>query len=91
MVAKKKTKTRTKRWVEPDWDPWYIKMLDAVGEYIDGIGHRDDTEIDSRDIMIIKALIDFYGFDNDEMHDILDDVNVREEQLHRQSKKGKDH
>jgi len=81
--AKKKTR-RTKKWVEPEWDPWYCKMLDAVGEYLDTIGHRPDPEITDRDFIIIKALIDFYGFDTDEIQDILDDINTRAEQLERQ-------
>jgi hypothetical protein len=81
--SKKKTK-RTKKWVEPDWDPWYIKMLDAVSEYMDTIGHRLDPEITDRDITIMKALIEFYGFDSNEMEDMLDDINIRTEQLERQ-------
>jgi hypothetical protein len=81
--SKKKTK-RAKKWVEPEWDPWYCKMLDAVGEYMDTIGHRPDPEITDRDFIIIKALVEFYGFDADEMQDILDDINTRAEQLERQ-------
>lgn len=89
-TVKKKTR-RTKKWVEPDWDPWYIKMIDAVGEYMDEIGHRPDTEITDRDINIIKALIEFYGFDSDEMEGILDDIKIRSEQLERQKKTDENH
>lgn len=92
MATKKKTTKRTKKkWVEPDWDPWYCRMLDAVGEYMDGIGHRVDPEIDDRDIRIIRALIEFYGFDSDEMKDILDDINTRTEQLEQQAKEKENH
>lgn len=84
MTTKVKKKTRrTKKWVEPDWDPWYIKMLDAVGEFMDEIGHRPDPEITDRDFVIIKALIEFYGFDSGEMEDILNDMDKRTEQLER--------
>jgi hypothetical protein len=88
--SKKKTK-RNKDWVDPDWDPWYIKMLDAVGEYMDAIGHRLDPEITDRDFIIIKALIEFYGFDADEIEEILDDLNTRSEQLERQKKIDENH
>jgi hypothetical protein len=81
--SKKKTK-RNKEWVDPDWDPWYIKMLDAVGEYMDAIGHRLDPEITDRDFIIIRALIEFYGFDADEIEEILDDLNIRAKQLERE-------
>jgi hypothetical protein len=80
----KKTTKKSKKWIEPDWDPWYIKMMDAVGEYMDTIGHRLDPEITDRDIIIMRALIDFYGFDSDEMPEILDDIQIRAEQLERE-------
>lgn len=84
MATKKKVTKRTKKKVvEPDWDPWYCKMLDAVGEYLDTIGARPDTEITERDFVIIKALIEFYGFDSGEMEDILNDMDKRTEQLER--------
>ena len=89
MVAKKKTKsTRKKKWVEPDWDPWYIRMMDAVGEYMDMIGHRADTEITDRDFIIIKALIEFYGFDSGEMKEMFEDLDIRAEQLKRELENG---
>ena len=92
MTTKVKKKTRrTKKWVEPDWDPWYIKMLDAVGEFMDEIGHRPDPEITDRDFVIIKALIEFYGFDSDEIEEILDDLNIRAEQVERQKKTDENH
>jgi hypothetical protein len=78
---------RTKKFVEPQWDPWYCKMLDAVGEYLDSLSERENQEIDQRDITIIKALIEFYGFEPDELKDVLDDVNTRTDQLERMEKR----
>ena len=88
--AKKKAK-RVQKWVEPQWDPWYCKMLDAVGEYLDGIGERENPDIDQRDITIIRALIEFYGFEPEDMKDILDDVNTRTDQLERMEKDNGSH
>jgi len=86
MATKKKVTRRTKKKVvEPDWDPWYCKMLDAVGEYLDTIGLRPNPDITPRDFIIIKALIEFYGFDSDEMEDILNDMDKRTEQLQREA------
>jgi len=82
--ATKKVKSKgkqVKKLVEPQWDPWYCKMLDAVGEYLDTISERDDKDINERDLRIIKALIEFYGFDAEELKDILDDVEERSTQL----------
>jgi hypothetical protein len=70
--------------VEPDWDPTYVRMLDAVIEYMDNIGDRDDPKINARDINIIRALIEFYDFevlDNQDILDVMDDVKVRADQL----------
>ena len=70
--------------VEPDWDPTYVRMLDAVIEYMDNIGDRDDPKINARDINIIRALIEFYDFevyDNQDIIDVMDDVKVRADQL----------
>jgi hypothetical protein len=84
MASKVKKKGKQKKkWVEPEWDPWYCKMLDAVGEYLDTISSRPDPDITDRDFIIIKALVEFYGFDADEMQDILDDISTRAEQLER--------
>ena len=72
------------KYVEPDWDPKYVRMLDAVIEFMDGIGERDDPTINSRDITIIKALIEFYDFevyDNQDIIDVMDDVKVRADQI----------
>ena len=92
MATKKKTTKRTKKkWVEPEWDPWYCKMLDAVGEYLDTIGNRPDPEINERDFRIIRALIEFYGFESDNIKDILDDINTRTEQLEKQAKENDSH
>lgn len=90
-VKKKNTRRTKKKFIEPDWDPWYCKMLDAVGEYMDTMGERDDTEISYRDINIIRALIQFYGFDSDEMKDILDDINTRTEYLEQKAKEEFNH
>ena len=69
--------------VEPDWDPTYVRMLDAVIEYMDSIGERDDPAINQRDINIIQALIEFYDFevlDNQDILDVMDDIKIRAEQ-----------
>lgn len=69
-----------------DEDEWYIRMLDAVGEYMDSIAERDNTDITQRDITIIRALIDFYGFEEEDMTEVLDDVVSRSEQLELEEK-----
>ena len=64
----------------PDWDPKYVRMLDAVIEYMDGIGQRENPNINQRDITIIQALIEFYDFevlDKQDILDVMDDVKVR--------------
>ena len=64
----------------PDWDPKYVRMLDAVIEYMDGIGQRDNPNMTQRDINIIQALIEFYDFevlDKQDILDVMDDVKVR--------------
>jgi len=69
--------------VEPEWDPKYVRMLDAVIEYLDSIGDRDDTIINQRDITIIRSLIEFYDFevvDNQDILDVMDDIKVRADQ-----------
>ena len=81
MSAKlKKGTNKAEKVIEPEWDPWYVKMLDAVGEYMDTITYKEEEDIDDRDIRIIQALIDFYGFDVDDMADVLDDIETLEKQ-----------
>lgn len=68
----------------PDWDPQYVRMLDAVIEYMDSIGERDDPTINQRDITIIQALIEFYDFevfDNQDILDVMDDIKIRADQI----------
>lgn len=70
--------------IEPEWDPTYVMMLDAVMEYLDSIGQREDKKITQRDINIIQALIEFYDFevtDKQDILDVLDDVKMRANQL----------
>ena len=70
--------------IEPEWDATYVRMLDAVIEYMDNIGDREDPKINARDINIIRALIEFYDFevyDNQDIIDVMDDVKVRADQL----------
>ena len=70
--------------VEPDWDPKYVRMLDAVIEYMDTIGEREDSSINQRDIKIIQALIEFYDFevlDNQDILDVMDDIKIRADQI----------
>jgi hypothetical protein len=74
----------TKPFIEPDYDPKYIQLLDALIEYLDSIGQREVTTISQRDITIIKALIEFYDFevyDNQDIIDIMDDVKERVKEL----------
>lgn len=72
-----------KDFIEPEWDPTYVKMLDAVGEYLDNMGDRDKDQVNERDIRIIRALIEFYDFEPEYIHDIMEDVLTRTEQLER--------
>ena len=70
----------TLEYIEPEWEEKYVKMLDALIEYLDEIGQRDIKTINERDIRIIKALIEFYDFevlDNQDILDIMDDVKSR--------------
>jgi len=70
----------TFEYMEPEWEEKYVKMLDALIEYLDEIGQRDVKVINERDIRIIKALIEFYDFevlDNQDILDIMDDVKAR--------------
>lgn len=79
----------TKEFIEPEWDPTYVLMLDALIEYMDSIGIRENTKISQRDINIIKSLIEFYDFevtDNQDIIDVMDDVKVRVSQLDEEEK-----
>lgn len=70
----------TFEYIEPEWEAKYVKMLDALIEYLDDIGQRDIKTINERDIRIIKALVEFYDFevlDNQDLLDIMDDVKSR--------------
>jgi hypothetical protein len=70
----------TFEYIEPEWEAKYVKMLDALIEYLDSIGQREIKTINERDIRIIKALIEFYDFevlDNQDLLDIMDDVKER--------------
>ena len=70
----------TFEYMEPEWEEKYVKMLDALIEYLDEIGQRDIKVINERDIRIIKALVEFYDFevlDNQDLLDIMDDVKSR--------------
>lgn len=74
----------TFEYIEPEWEAKYVKMLDALIEYLDEIGQRDIKVINERDIRIIKALIEFYDFevlDNQDILDIMDDVKARVNEL----------
>jgi hypothetical protein len=74
----------TFEYMEPEWEEKYVKMLDALIEYLDEIGQRDIKVINDRDIRIIKALIEFYDFevlDNQDILDIMDDVKARVNEL----------
>jgi hypothetical protein len=74
---------------DPEAEEWYVKMLDAVGEYMDGIAQREDPNINQRDITIIRALIDFYGFEYEDMMDVLEDLVNRTEELEIEEKNTK--
>ena len=70
----------TLEYIEPEWEEKYVRMLDALIEYLDSIGQREVTTINQRDITIIRALIEFYDFeviDNQDLLDIMDDVKER--------------
>ncbi len=74
----------TSEYIEPEWQKKYVRMLDALIEYLDDIGQRDITVINERDIRIIKALIEFYDFeviDNQDILEIMDDVKARVNEL----------
>ena len=76
--------TKEIEYSEPEWDPNYVRMLDAVIEYMDSIGQRDNPNINQRDITIIQALIEFYDFevqDRQDILDVMDDVKVRVNEL----------
>ena len=78
-----------KEFVEPEWDPNYVRMLDAVIEYMDDVGSRDEPKINQRDIRIIQALIEFYDFevlDKQDIVDVMDDVKIRVSQLDEEEK-----
>ena len=69
---------------EPDYDPNYTRLLDALIEYLDSVGQREQVNINQRDITIIKALIEFYDYeiyDNQDIVDIMDDVKMRVEEI----------
>lgn len=74
----------TFEYVEPEWQAKYVQMLDAVIEYLDSIGSREDTRITQRDITIIQALIEFYDFevlDKQDILDVMDDVKIRANEI----------
>lgn len=78
------TKTMTLEYMEPEWEAKYVQMLDAVIEYLDTIGSREDTRINQRDITIIQALIEFYDFevlDKQDILDVMDDVKIRANEI----------
>lgn len=84
----------TFEYVEPEWQKKYVRMLDALIEYLDDIGQRDITVINERDIRIIKALIEFYDFeviDNQDILEIMDDVKQRVDELDFTEKKDDNH
>lgn len=75
----------SKKFLEPEWDATYVRMLDAVIEYLDSIGSRENIKINQRDITIIQALIEFYDFevtDKQDILDVIDDVRVRANQVY---------
>jgi hypothetical protein len=72
-----------RKYTQSDWSDEYVQLLDAIGEYMDGIAKRQNTEITERDITIIRALIDFYDFQVDSWEDVMDiisDVVTRTEE-----------
>lgn len=79
----------TSEYIEPEWQKKYVRMLDALIEYLDDIGSRDEPKISQRDITIIQALIEFYDFevlDKQDIIDIMDDVRIRVSQLDEEEK-----
>ena len=81
--------TKEVEYSEPEWDSNYVRMLDAVIEYMDNIGSRDEPKINQRDIRIIQALIEFYDFevlDKQDIIDVMDDVKIRVSQLDEEEK-----
>lgn len=74
----------TSEYIEPEWQKKYVRMLDALIEYLDEIGQREIKTISERDIRIIKALVEFYDFevlDNQDLLEIMDDVKQRVNEL----------
>lgn len=75
----------TEKFKEPEWDPMYVKMLDAIIEYMDNdIAPRGEDSINQRDVTIIRALVEFYDFevqDNTDLAEIMEDVSIRADQL----------
>ena len=75
----------TEKFKEPEWDPMYVKMLDAIIEYMDNdIAPRGEDSINQRDVTIIRALVEFYDFevqDNKDLAEIMEDVSIRADQL----------
>jgi hypothetical protein len=51
-----------------DSEDMYHKMLDALLEYLASMDHEDFTK---RDITILQALVEFYGFDQELLIDFL--------------------
>jgi hypothetical protein len=79
----------TLEYIEPEWQKKYVRMLDALIEYLDDIGSRDEPKISQRDITIIQALIEFYDFevlDKQDIIDVMDDVRIRVSQLDEEEK-----
>lgn len=79
----------TSEYIEPEWQKKYVRMLDALIEYLDDIGSSDEPKISQRDITIIQALIEFYDFevlDKQDIIDIMDDVRIRVSQLDEEEK-----
>jgi hypothetical protein len=61
-----------RKYTQSDWSDEYVQLLDAIGEFMDGIAKRQNTEITERDIIIIRALIEFYDFEVDNWEDVMD-------------------
>ena len=77
-VSKKKAARKPSRKVlKTFWDPWYGKMLEAVGEYMDSVVARENPKYNERDDRIVKALIEFYGFEAEDIGSILEDAETR--------------
>ena len=84
-VRKKAVRKTVLRKYDSMWDPWYSKMLEAVGEYMDSVVARENPEYTERDDRIVKALIEFYGFEVDNIKDILKDAEDRMNQLDKEN------